>query len=411
MCPLCSHNTMDEDLKNKFDSLKSMNLNIDLTRGRPASDQLDLSNEMLSIVPPSRTEEGIDIRNYGHPLGIKPARVLASSLLGSEYETTAVCEQSSLLICYQTILAMYLMGKPKAWKDINKPSFICPTPGFDRHFRILEDFEIDAICVPFQEDGIDLLALEHALKNDRNIVGGIFVPRHSNPTGHTYSDSNITQLLGLFKQHSKDSICIFDHAYMFHDFDATIEQSPLWGLAVEAGMQDNTIIMSSFSKITFGGGGISYFTAGKQLFDRVINQRGGMMVCPDKINQMRHCMFFNDKDALLGHMDQHAALLKPKFDLVINMLENLDPKLGSFSKPTGGYFVSFDTAKGLAKRTVSICKELGLLLTPAGSTYPNFDDPNDSNIRLAPTAATIKEIETSMQIFEVALTIAYSEAN
>ena len=411
MCPLYLHNTMDEDLKNKYDSLKSMDLNIDLTRGRPASDQLDLSDEMLSIVPPSHTEEGIDIRNYGHPLGIKQARVLASSLLGSEYETTAVCEQSSLLICYQTVLAMYLMGKPKAWKDINKPSFICPTPGFDRHFRILEDFEIDTICVPFQEDGIDLIALERALKSERNVVGGIFVPRHSNPTGHTYSDSNIKQLLALFKQHAKDSICIFDHAYMFHDFDTTIKQSSLWGLAVDAGMEDKTIIMSSFSKITFGGGGISYFTAGKQLFDMVINQRGGMMVCPDKINQMRHCMFFNDKEALLGHMDQHAAILKPKFDLVINMLENLDPKLGSFSKPTGGYFVSFDTAKGLAKRTVSICKELGLLLTPAGSTYPNFDDPNDSNIRLAPTAATIKEIKTSMQIFEVALTIAYLEAN
>ena len=271
MCPLYLHNTMDEDLKNKYDSLKSMDLNIDLTRGRPASDQLDLSDEMLSIVPPSHTEEGIDIRNYGHPLGIKQARVLASSLLGSEYETTAVCEQSSLLICYQTVLAMYLMGKPKAWKDINKPSFICPTPGFDRHFRILEDFEIDTICVPFQEDGIDLIALERALKSERNVVGGIFVPRHSNPTGHTYSDSNIKQLLALFKQHAKDSICIFDHAYMFHDFDTTIKQSSLWGLAVDAGMEDKTIIMSSFSKITFGGGGISYFAAGKQLFDMVIN--------------------------------------------------------------------------------------------------------------------------------------------
>tara|TARA_X000000950_G_scaffold67991_1_gene83993 strand:+ start:428 stop:1663 length:1236 start_codon:yes stop_codon:yes gene_type:complete len=403
------YHTMDEHLQSKFELLKSKSLNIDLTRGKPGADQLDLSNELLSINVPSHDENSVDLRNYGEPLGIQSARKLASELLSSPIELTAVAEQSSLLVTYQTCLALHLKGLENPLKDLSNPKFICPVPGFDRHFRMLEELGIEIITVPLTGKGIDLNALKKVLEKTDNVMGAIIVPRHSNPSGDVYSDENLISMLEMFKNYSSELVCIFDHAYLLHDFDETSHQSATWKLIEEAKMTSQAIVISSFSKITFGAGGISFFAAGKELFDLVNHQRGSMVVAPDKVNQMRHALFFKSAADVKKHMQEHAKLVKPKFDLVIDKLKSLDDECGNFTIPTGGYFISFNAPKGKAKKIISICKDLGVSLTPAGSTYPGMHDPNDSNIRLAPTFISIEQLEDAIDVFVLSVKIACSE--
>ena len=228
------YHTMDEHLQSKFELLKSKSLNIDLTRGKPGADQLDLSNELLSISVPSHDENNVDLRNYGEPLGIRSARKLASELLSSPIEMTAVAEQSSLLVTYQTCLALHLKGLENPLKDVSNPKFICPVPGFDRHFRMLEELGIEIVTVPLTGKGIDLDVLKEVLEKTDNVMGAIIVPRHSNPSGDVYSDENLISMLEMFKNYSSELVCIFDHAYLLHDFDKTSHQSATWKLIEEA---------------------------------------------------------------------------------------------------------------------------------------------------------------------------------
>ena len=400
---------MYESLESKFATLKSKNLKIDLTRGKPGADQLDLSNDLLSLKVPASSASGIDVRNYGDPLGIPEARELGSELLSAPIANTLVGEQSSLLLIYQLILANYLFGIETPWKDQKNLQFICPVPGFDRHFRLLEDFGIEMLPVPLTGAGVDIASFKALLAEHDNIKGIICVPRHSNPTGDVYSDENISEIFEVGKAYSNEFLFILDHAYLLHDFSSTPNQTSSWELAKRFDVLDQTAIFCSFSKVTFGGGGLSFAAAGVKLFNLLVRQRASMIVCSDKVNQMRHLQFLKNKKDILHHMSKHADLVKPKFEIAFQALDSLGSEIGSYNKPTGGYFISYNTSKPIAKRVIALCKEAGVLITPAGSTYPHFEDPADSNIRLAPTFLDLEDLKDAMEVFTTSLQIAIAE--
>jgi DNA-binding transcriptional MocR family regulator len=400
---------MDESLESKFATLKSKNLKIDLTRGKPGADQLDLSNDLLSLKVPASSASGIDVRNYGDPLGIPEARELGSELLSAPIANTLVGEQSSLLLIYQLILANYLFGIETPWKGQKNLQFICPVPGFDRHFRLLEDFGIEMLPVPLTGAGVDIASFKVLLAEHDNIKGIICVPRHSNPTGDIYSDENISEIFEAGKAYSNEFLFILDHAYLLHDFSSTPNQTSSWELAKRFDVLDQTAIFCSFSKVTFGGGGLSFAAAGVKLFNLLVRQRASMIVCSDKVNQMRHLEFLKNKKDILHHMSKHADLVKPKFEIAFQALDSLGSEIGSYNKPTGGYFISYNTSKPIAKRVIALCKEAGVLITPAGSTYPHFVDPTDSNIRLAPTFLDLEDLKDAMEVFITSLQIAFAE--
>jgi len=400
---------MDESLESKFATLKSKKLKIDLTRGKPGSDQLDLSNDLLSMKVPAESASGVDVRNYGDPLGIPEARKLGSELLSAPIDNTLVGEQSSLLLIYQLILANYLFGLETPWKNQENLKFICPVPGFDRHFRLLDDFGIEMLPVPLTGSGVDIDKFKDLLAGHENIKGIICVPRHSNPTGDVYADENLIDLLEAGKSYSNEFLFILDHAYLLHDFSSTANQTPSWELAKQSDVLDQTAIFCSFSKVTFGGGGLSFAAAGTKLFNLLVKQRASMIVCSDKVNQMRHLEFLKNKNDVLNHMSQHADLVQPKFEAAFEALDSLSSEIGSYKKPTGGYFISYNTSKPIAKRVIALCEEAGVLITPAGSTYPHFDDPADSNIRLAPTFLSLEDLKVAMEVFTTSLQIAFEE--
>ena len=400
---------MDESLESKFATLKSKNLKIDLTRGKPGADQLDLSNDLLSLKVPASSASGIDVRNYGDPLGILEARELGSELLSAPIANTLVGEQSSLLLIYQLILANYLFGIETPWKGQKNLQFICPVPGFDRHFRLLEDFGIEMLPVPLTGAGVDIASFKALLAEHDNIKGIICVPRHSNPTGDIYSDENISEIFEAGKAYSNEFLFILDHAYLLHDFSSTPNQTSSWELAKRFDVLDQTAIFCSFSKVTVGGGGLSFAAAGVKLFHLLVRQRASMIVCSDKVNQMRHLEFLKNKKDILHHMSKHADLVKPKFEIAFKALDSLGSEIGSYNKPTGGYFISYNTSKPIAKRVIALCKEAGVLITPAGSTYPHFEDPTDSNIRLAPTFLDLEDLKDAMEVFTTSLQIAFAE--
>ena len=400
---------MHDKIITKFNSLKEKQLSIDITRGKPDTDQLDLSNALLDISIPTSSEDGVDLRNYGEPFGIKEARSLGSELLDAPLENILAGEQSSLLLTYQTVLSNFLFAEPTPWKDLKSPKFICPVPGFDRHFMMLQDFGIEAVPIPLVEDGIDLQAFENLLKKDKEFVGILCVPKHSNPSGEIYSDENLQDMFRIGSNFSDKFLFLFDHAYLIHDFLPTPKQKPLWETVANSNVQDQTVITTSFSKVTFGGGGISFMATSGHSLELIKRVRTTMIICPDKLNQKRHVEFFKDSEGVKAHMLKHAELVRPKFEIAYSYLEKLDKVCGSFSRPTGGYFITYSTAKPIASQVVDLCKEMGVLITPAGSTFPNNYDPDNSVIRLAPTYVSQDELKTAMEVFITAVELAHYE--
>jgi len=399
---------MSDNILTYFEEIKAKGLSIDITRGKPDASQLDLANELLSMnVEPFDGE--VDLRNYGEPYGIKDARVLGSEVLSAPIDNVITGEQSSLMLTYQMVLSKYLFAKPLPWKDADAPKFICPVPGFDRHFRMLEDFGIEMITVPLIEEGVDLDLLADALENNTNVLGIICVPRHSNPSGEVYSDNNINELFKIGKKYSEDFLFLFDHAYLVHDFLPTKDQTPVWELSEQNNTTNQTVVVTSFSKVTFGGGGLSFMAASYENLALIKRIRGSMVICPDKINQKRHTQFFKDLDAIKSHMRKHADLVRPKFEIAYRALEKLDKEIGRYSQPTGGYFITFKSQKPIASKIVEYCKEAGVLLTPAGATHPYGNDPKNNTLRIAPTFITEKELEIAMDVFVTAVQIAHNE--
>ena len=399
---------MSDNILTYFEEIKAKGLSIDITRGKPDASQLDLANELLSMnVEPFDGE--VDLRNYGEPYGIRDARVLGSEVLSAPVDNVITGEQSSLMLTYQMVLSKYLFAKPLPWKDAEAPKFICPVPGFDRHFRMLEDFGIEMITVPLIEEGVDLDLLADALENNTNVLGIICVPRHSNPSGEVYSDNNIKELFKIGKKYSEDFLFLFDHAYLVHDFLPTKDQTPVWELSEQNNTTNQTVVATSFSKVTFGGGGLSFMAAADENLALIKRIRGSMVICPDKINQKRHTQFFKDLDAIKNHMKKHADLVRPKFEIAYSALEKLDKEIGRYSQPTGGYFITFKSQKPIASKIVEYCKEAGVLLTPAGATHPYGNDPKNNTLRIAPTFITEKELEIAMDVFVTAVQIAHNE--
>lgn len=399
-----------ENLLKTFEELKEKKLSIDLTRGKPHSIQLDLSNDLMTQPVDPIGKNGIDLRNYGEPVGIIEARELGADILDSNIDLTIAGEQSSYLLMSQLLLGRFLFGLDNdPWKDDEESAFLCAVPGFDRHFATLEGLGLRMLTVNLCPSGIDLDDLNQKLSKHTNIKGLICVPKHSNPSGEVFSDENIIDLLNITKKYNPSFINLFDHAYLIHDFDATEKQTPIPVLAENCDALDNIAVFTSFSKVTFGGGGMAFLTTGKKNFELIERVRNMMVICPDKINQRRHVNFFKNKLNVIEHMKKHASLIKPKFDLVHKKLSCLSSEMGEFTKPTGGYFVTYYAKKPIAKRIVSLCSEAGLMLTPAGSTYPYGNDPNNSVLRIAPTYIDIDELDVAMDIFVLAVKIADSE--
>ncbi len=399
---------MSESILTHFEEIKSRGLSIDITRGKPDTRQLDLSNDLLKInVEPF--DNDIDLRNYGEPFGISDARKLGSEVLHAPQDNIITGEQSSLLLSYQIILAKYLFADSVPWKDLDRPKFICPVPGFDRHFRIFEDFGIEMISVPLLEEGVNIEKLKEVLNSNTNVMGILCVPRHSNPSGEVYTDQNIKDIFSAGKAYSDDFLYLFDHAYLVHDFLPTQEQTPTWKIAEDSKTVNQTVVVTSFSKVTFGGGGISFMAASDLNLDLIKKIRGSMVICPDKVNQKRHTMFFSGLDDIKNHMTKHAELVRPKFDITYRALRKLDKDCGSFSEPTGGYFITFISKKPIASRIIELCKEAGVLLTAAGATFPYGKDPKNNTIRIAPTFVDENELEVAMDVFITAVQIAHEE--
>ena len=399
---------MSDNILTYFEQIKAQGLSIDITRGKPDASQLDLANDLLDMkVEPF--DGNVDLRNYGEPFGTKDARALGAEILAASFENVITGEQSSLMLTYQMILSKYLFDSPTPWRDIDSPKFICPVPGFDRHFRMLEDFGIEMITVPLIEDGVDIDKFSKVLSNNRNILGIICVPRHSNPSGEVYSDDNIKELFRIGKEYSEDFLFLYDNAYLVHDFLPTKNQTPVWKLAEESRALNQTIVVTSFSKVTFGGGGLSFIAAADKNLDLIKRIRGSMVICPDKINQKRHTQFFKDLNAVKEHMKKHAELVRPKFEIVYRALEKLDKEVGDFSQPTGGYFITFRSKKPIASKIVDLCEEAGVLLTPAGATHPYGHDPENNTLRIAPTFISEKDLEMAMDVFITAAQIAHRQ--
>ena len=400
-----------ENLLKSFEELKRRNLKIDLTRGKPHSEQLDLSNALMTQAVEPIGENGIDLRNYGEPVGIIEARKLGAEILDSNVNLTIAGEQSSYLLMTQLLLGRYLFGlNDNPWKDEEEPAFLCAVPGFDRHFATLEGLNIKMHTVDLCSSGVNIEDLRDKLSKYPNIKGFICVPRHSNPSGEVFSDENIIDLLKITKAHDPNFINLFDHAYLIHDFDETETQTPIPVLADSLGALDNVAVFTSFSKVTFGGGGMAFLTTGEKNFKLIEKVRNMMVICPDKINQRRHVNFLKNKVNIIEHMKKHADLIKPKFDLVDKKLSHLPNEIGEFTKPTGGYFVTFYAKRPIAKKIVALSAEAGLMLTPAGSTYPYGNDPNDSVLRIAPTYINLDELDIAMDIFVLAAQIAHSQS-
>lgn len=399
---------MLESILTHFEEIKARGLSIDITRGKPDSCQLDLSNELLKMdVEPF--DGDVDLRNYGEPFGISDARQLGADVLSAPKENIITGEQSSLLLSYQMILAKYLFDNPTAWKDLDNPKFICPVPGFDRHFRMLEDFGIEMVTVPLIEDGIDIQKFEEALNSNKNVMGVICVPRHSNPSGEVYSDQNIINIFQVGKAYSDNFLFLFDNAYLVHDFMPTREQTPVWKLAEDTTTIKQVVVVTSFSKVTFGGGGLSFMAASDSNLELIKRIRSSMVICPDKINQKRHTQFFSGLDDIKNHMAKHADLIRPKFEITYEALRKLDKNYGNYSEPTGGYFITFISEKPIASRIVELCKEAGVLLTAAGATFPYGKDPKNNTLRIAPTFIDEQELEVAMDVFITAVQIAHLE--
>ena len=400
-----------ENLLKSFEELKQRNLKIDLTRGKPHSEQLDLSNALMTQAVEPIGENGIDLRNYGEPVGIIEARKLGAEILDSNVNLTIAGEQSSYLLMTQLLLGRYLFGlNDNPWKDEEEPAFLCAVPGFDRHFATLEGLNLKMHTVDLCSSGVNIEDLRDKLSKYPNIKGFICVPRHSNPSGEVFSDENIIDLLKITKAHDPNFINLFDHAYLIHDFDETQTQTPIPVLADSLGALDNVAVFTSFSKVTFGGGGMAFLTAGEKNFKLIEKVRNMMVICPDKINQRRHVNFLKNKVNIIEHMKKHADLIKPKFDLVDKKLSHLSNEIGEYTKPTGGYFVTFYAKRPIAKKIVALSAEAGLMLTPAGSTYPYGNDPNDSVLRIAPTYINLDELDIAMDIFVLAAQIAHSQS-
>ncbi len=403
----------ETELSAAYDAIKSKKLNLDLTRGKPSSEQLDLSDALDGILKGNYlAADGTDTRNYGGLDGLPEAKQLGAHIMGVEPANVLVGGSSSLTLMFQVALTAYLFGlkdAASAWKNEGEVKFLCPVPGYDRHFTICEQLGIKMVTVPMTSTGPDMDAVESMLKADPSIKGIWCVPKYSNPTGVVYSDATVERIAKLGQIASANFRVFWDNAYSVHDL---IENAPQLSSVLEAcrrnGTEDSVIQFASTSKITQAGAGVAFIAASATNLTGIKKALSACTIGPDKVNQIRHTRFLPDRAALINHMKKHANLLNPRFDAVLTALSKAfdGTDLGSWEKPVGGYFVSFDTRKNCAKETVRLAAEAGVKLTPAGATYPYGKDPQDCNIRIAPSVPTVPEVVAAMDVFVTCVKLA-----
>ena len=400
-------------VQEEYSAIKAQNLSLNMARGKPSRAQLDLSNELLNMHIDDTVDEGVEARNYGELMGLPACRRLFADLLGVRYEQLFMGGNSSLTLMYDTISKAYthgLLHSDKPWSQLDKVKFLCPVPGYDRHFTISETFGMEMIPIPILDDGPDMDMVEELIK-DESVKGMWCVPKYANPSGIVYSDAVIGRIASM-KPAAKDFILMWDNAYCVHEFSG--EYMPfidILSACEKAGNPDMPFEFASTSKVTFPGSGVACFACSEANMDYMKKLIGAQSISYDKLNQLRHVCFFKDAQGLVAHMRRHAEILKPKFDLVESVLESEIKPLGiaSWSNPKGGYFVNLFVMNGCAHRVHQLCKEAGVVMTGAGATYPYKKDPNDSNLRIAPSFPPLDELEKAMRVLCVCIKLAAAE--
>lgn len=404
-------------MKARYDDIKSLGLQLNMSRGKPGKAQLDLSLGLLDVIN-SQSDfvglDGMDIRNYGMLEGIEECRMMFANILGVDYEDVMVGGCSSLNMMFDTISCM--MTKPieegcKPWYEVENRKFLCPVPGYDRHFGITGYYGFDMIPIPMNENGPDMDLIEELVSSDESIKGIWCIPKYSNPSGITYSDEVVRRFAAL-KPAARDFRIMWDNAYCIHDISDTPDSLlNIYEECKKTGNEDLPILFCSTSKITFPGAGVAAMAASEKNMKVFLERYNYQIISYDKLNMLRHVKFFGNYEGLMEHMSKHKEILKPKFEIVLNKLEKeLKPVgIGEWTNPNGGYFVSIDVAEGTAKRVVQLCKEAGVIMTDAGATYPFGKDPADKNIRIAPTFPPNDELETAMDVFCVCVKLAALE--
>ena len=418
--------TRQQELRHQYEAVSARKLNLDLTRGKPSTEQLSLSDELDGNLKGNyKCQDGSDARNYGGIMGIPEARKLAADYLQTTPARIMVGGNSSLQFMYQLVTsALYqgVRGADSAWsreaaETGGTVKFLCPAPGYDRHFAICESLSIEMIPVSMNAEGPDMNQVEELLKADSLIKGIWCVPKYANPDGVVYSDAVVARMATLGKIAGANFRIFWDNAYAEHHLvDNPPELANILALSEAAGTPDNVMVIGSTSKITHAGAGISFIATSEANLASFADQLNIATIGPDKINQLRHVHFLKDMPTLRALMQRHRGILQPKFEALLNVLEqglggkNINGKaLGNWTKPQGGYFVLFNTQPGLADTVVKLTAAAGVKLTPAGSTYPYRKDPANTNIRLAPSFPSLPEIEAAMQVFVLCVELATVE--
>jgi len=399
---------LSSKLHSQYDEFKSHNLNLDLTRGKPASEQLDLANALDGILAGFYLlQDGTDVRNYGGLLGIPEARKLGGELLDLPSDEIMVGGNSSLTLMFQYLAHMIKTSwQAEADKKGEKVKFLCPVPGYDRHFAICEHFDIEMININMNHDGPDMEAVLEHIKNDPMIKGIWCVPKYANPGGQTYSKTVVNKMAELNANTPNDFRIMWDNAYAVHHLSDTEDKlSSLMDAVKKLGGENKVIYLGSTSKITFAGAGISFIGMSETNLKHFEKYLSASMIGADKVNQLRHVQFLKDGSGIREHMNKHKAIIKPRFELVDQILQDAlgGKEIANWTKPNGGYFVSLNTLPGLANEIVKLAGEIGVKLTPAGATFPYGQDPEDQNIRIAPTYPSLSALEQALKAFVVCL--------
>lgn len=396
-------------LEQRYNEFKARGLKLDMSRGKPCKEQLDLSVALNNVK--DYVSDGVDVRNYGMLDGIPSCKKLFADLMGVKPENVIVGPTSSLNLMFDYVSQCYTHGAGSTpWCKLDKVKFLCPVPGYDRHFTILEHFGIEMINVDMKQDGPDMDAIEELVK-DPSVKGMFCVPKYSNPQGITFSDDVVRRIAAL-KPAAEDFRIVWDNAYCVHDLvEGGDKLLNIFDVLPEYGNDDMVVEVCSTSKITFPGAGVSAIIASDNNIKMIKSRLNAQVISYDKMNQHRHVVFFGDANGVLNHMKKHAAILKPKFDIVIKTLnEELAGKgIASWFAPKGGYFISLDVMDGCAKRVGELCKEAGVTLTSVGATYPYGKDPNNKNIRIAPSFPPVDELSLAAELLCICTRLAAAE--
>ena len=407
---------MNEELLAAYEETKSLGLKLNMARGKPGSDQLELSSEILGVLENPVAEDGTDCCNYGVLDGLPEAKRLMAIMLDDDPENVFVGGNASLTLMYDTIARFHSFGSlgSTPWCTLEAVKWICPVPGYDRHFAITEAFGYEMIPVTMNENGPDMDEVERLAASDASVKGIWCVPKYSNPSGITYSDETVRRLAQM-ECAANDFRIVWDNAYCIHHlYDDPSQQDAVIDIAAackEAGNPNRYVKFASTSKVTLPGAGVSAFAASPENMDEARMRIGVQAIGHDKLNQLRHVRFLRDEKGLAAHMAKHAAILRPKFELVLSKLEEgLGHVEGcTWTAPRGGYFISLDVPEGCARRTVELCKDAGVVLTGAGATWPYGNDPKDSNIRIAPTLPPLGELDQAMDVLVLCVKLAAAE--